>query len=406
MPVERIGEGGRMIIGPKMDIKSPTPVPEKSFEPDAQVGGDDANTNDDGKTIPDFEESFFVADELDFVRIGDTTIPTTIAPSKANLVELSFGRPVEAQAELDPNALDSIFSDIAAAKSKLLHVENTARSKSSTSDPASSLPDSAPNMQSALETAGALTAPRPNNNAVLSTVAPFQFSAAPVGAGKDSAVFPEPLAGVITAIRNTIEVKMIDRQETRSVDTLSTGTISYNSAESDASLPATPDQPEALAINSVLETRSLTTLPTNFSESITGIPKDLAQNLARQIGQVLVSSNENVVEIRLDPPELGKVKINMEMSGSSLLATIIVERSDVSDLMRRHSESLVHELGALGFDQVKLDFRSGQNQPQQHQSAQSGPTYFEPFKNESAQDLELLAESGHQNTETGLDVRL
>ncbi len=106
------------------------------------------------------------------------------------------------------------------------------------------------------------------------------------------------------------------------------------------------------------------TLPTTALTANLGTPDVLGPivpRIAHQIGMAMFVANENQIELRLDPPELGNVKINIELNGNSVRANILVERTDIIDLMRRNSEVLVRELQALGFNKVDLKFQSGQN---------------------------------------------
>ena len=62
-------------------------------------------------------------------------------------------------------------------------------------------------------------------------------------------------------------------------------------------------------------------------------------------------------EIRLDPPELGRVKIHFAMERSDVVvATLSSERSDTLDLMRRSAADLVRELARAGLENVRLEF--------------------------------------------------
>jgi hypothetical protein len=66
------------------------------------------------------------------------------------------------------------------------------------------------------------------------------------------------------------------------------------------------------------------------------------------------------VELRLDPPELGRVEIHLAPGNrGSLHATVIAERAETHDLLRRHGEMLARELGAAGYSDVTLSFSGG-----------------------------------------------
>lgn len=66
------------------------------------------------------------------------------------------------------------------------------------------------------------------------------------------------------------------------------------------------------------------------------------------------------MEIRLDPPELGKVQIRLEHHESGLKVTVMAELPDTQDFLRRHAAELSRELSGTGQNGVVLDFASGQ----------------------------------------------
>lgn len=66
------------------------------------------------------------------------------------------------------------------------------------------------------------------------------------------------------------------------------------------------------------------------------------------------------VDVRLDPPELGRVRLHFNMERSDIvIATVSSERGETLDLLRRHSADLVRELERAGFTNVQLDFAAG-----------------------------------------------
>ncbi|MEL6959537.1 MAG: flagellar hook-length control protein FliK [Pseudomonadota bacterium] len=61
-------------------------------------------------------------------------------------------------------------------------------------------------------------------------------------------------------------------------------------------------------------------------------------------------------EIKLNPAELGSVRIVMTTQETGLIVSLMVERPETADLMRRHIDSLMQEFEALGYDDVSFDF--------------------------------------------------
>ena len=88
-------------------------------------------------------------------------------------------------------------------------------------------------------------------------------------------------------------------------------------------------------------------------------------------------------QIRLDPPELGRIDVRMHVDGDgNVHARMTVERAETLDLMQRDQRSLEKALAQAGLDTGKtnLEFslrqnpfaRDGQGQ-QQHQGGNGSP---------------------------------
>lgn len=83
---------------------------------------------------------------------------------------------------------------------------------------------------------------------------------------------------------------------------------------------------------------------------------------ARQMAQIATQissasrAGDDRVEIRLDPPELGRVRLSFTFNDDGVSALVSADRPEVVDLMRRHGEALQRELTAAGYRNVTLDF--------------------------------------------------
>ncbi len=81
---------------------------------------------------------------------------------------------------------------------------------------------------------------------------------------------------------------------------------------------------------------------------------------AQVIAAIRSDKGSNEIDVRLDPPELGRVKISFSFERSDIVtATVSSERTDTLDLMRRHQDELARELERAGFSKVRLDFSAG-----------------------------------------------
>jgi hypothetical protein len=78
---------------------------------------------------------------------------------------------------------------------------------------------------------------------------------------------------------------------------------------------------------------------------------------ARAVGQAIIAgADRNRVELRLDPPELGRVAIDLRIDDGAVAASVSAERPETLDLLRRHADALQRELASAGFDRATLAF--------------------------------------------------
>lgn len=127
-----------------------------------------------------------------------------------------------------------------------------------------------------------------------------------------------------------------------------------------------------------------------------------ANAVASQVSAAIRSGENDQIEIRLDPPELGRVQIEMRVVEGSLHAVLVAERPEIGDLLRRHAELLQRELESAGYESVTLDFASGrQDGSEQRNEAQGGDRPF------SAVALAPAAAQAGRSVDSGrLDIRL
>lgn len=67
---------------------------------------------------------------------------------------------------------------------------------------------------------------------------------------------------------------------------------------------------------------------------------------------------DGAIEVRLDPPDLGRVSIDFSADANGVVkAIIIADRADTLDLIRRHIDIFRDELSKQGFGDVDMSFR-------------------------------------------------
>lgn len=123
--------------------------------------------------------------------------------------------------------------------------------------------------------------------------------------------------------------------------------------------------------------------------------------IAVQVSAAVKASDGDSISIRLDPEELGPVRMKLNHNDTQITVSISAERPETLDLMRRHVDQLAQEMRGLGYTSMRFDFQQ-QNQwngqPSQaaliHQSEPEASS-VSPFRGPRQ-----LAAAG------GLDIRL
>lgn len=129
---------------------------------------------------------------------------------------------------------------------------------------------------------------------------------------------------------------------------------------------------------------------------------ELSRAALQQLLDASVRAAERPVELQLNPEELGRVRISMSITEASVTMTVLAERSETLELMRRHSDLLAQELRQLGYEMISFSFgQHGQEQEKQAEnpSARSLLAADQPV-------VSPTINSTPGPVETGLDIRL
>ncbi|RMH50425.1 MAG: flagellar hook-length control protein FliK [Alphaproteobacteria bacterium] len=133
----------------------------------------------------------------------------------------------------------------------------------------------------------------------------------------------------------------------------------------------------------------------------------MAETVSRQLAAAISTDRDGQVEIRLDPPELGRVRVTLSGAEGHLSALITADRPETLDLMRRHAELLLRDLAAAGFRGADLAFAGGDGRmPERAQhhdrpdAPAAPPAPFPPAVPAAAPARTLPVRDG------GLDLRL
>ncbi|MEP4700724.1 MAG: flagellar hook-length control protein FliK, partial [Parasphingorhabdus sp.] len=82
-----------------------------------------------------------------------------------------------------------------------------------------------------------------------------------------------------------------------------------------------------------------------------------------QIAELIPSQPAQSVEIVLQPEELGRIRMTLVSSDGGMVLTVVADRAETLDLLRRNIADLGSELNRLGYDSVDFNFsQSGDDQ--------------------------------------------
>ena len=96
--------------------------------------------------------------------------------------------------------------------------------------------------------------------------------------------------------------------------------------------------------------------PAQLTPSVVASTQTTPMKVISQIIPTLPSTPGDTIELRLDPPELGRVVVSITQTDSGLTALITAEKPEVFDLLRRNAELLQREFLKSGLGDATLNF--------------------------------------------------
>lgn len=133
----------------------------------------------------------------------------------------------------------------------------------------------------------------------------------------------------------------------------------------------------------------------------------VARGVAVQVAQAATGQPGTPIEITLDPAELGKVKLTLEVNEKGLNVQVIADRPETIDLMRRNALMLQQEFAKLGYRGIDLTFSHGGNQMSRGNNPQDRDwTAFEESGDIEYSSHDTLVPGNRLVLLDGLDLRL
>lgn len=131
---------------------------------------------------------------------------------------------------------------------------------------------------------------------------------------------------------------------------------------------------------------------------------ETAAAVLRQLVDVAGQVKDGPIELRLNPEELGRVRMSMVTSDQGIVMHITSERPETLDLMRRNIEQLQRDLTQLGYTSVAFSFgqsgQGGQESNRRNDAMENSPAI-------NVSDMPMTQTTPPQiQADDGLDIRL
>jgi flagellar hook-length control protein FliK len=126
--------------------------------------------------------------------------------------------------------------------------------------------------------------------------------------------------------------------------------------------------------------------------------KLFVSEVADHLGARIVQHPEGVVELELEPADLGRLKMSFRREDGITTVVVEVDKRETMDLMRRHAEQFVSELKSDTQGDVRLKFEmsghaqnQGRGQGQPHSRPEFDATSLDDNQNDPAPSRRVLS---------------
>ena len=252
--------------------------------------------------------------------------------------------------------------------------------------------------------------------------APQQAPAAPAGDGADATPAPatgEPRRAELAQSRPVLPENNA-RGRTNLARTVETLAVVSNPAGGQSLVQVverdTGGGKGVIALDPAVSSLQMRAGPATPTPGAAQAPQVPLNTLAVHIAQQAQNGNRRF-DIRLDPPELGRLEIRLDVTRDGQVTThMVVERAETLDLLQRDSRALERALQNAGLDTSEggLKFSlKGQGQGQAQDTGPDGKPRGDGSTAENngdgdaaADDADVIGEGRHYVASDGLDIRI
>lgn len=135
---------------------------------------------------------------------------------------------------------------------------------------------------------------------------------------------------------------------------------------------------------------------------------ETGQGVAHQLSVAIAGATSDKIELVLDPAELGTVRLSLAPEGQSVAVSLVADRAETMDLLRRHIDQLARDLREAGYSDVTFSFgpQTGGGGGHHSTSRLSGSPGSEHGGSADPVSSETLAARPLSDRTTGLDLRM
>lgn len=137
---------------------------------------------------------------------------------------------------------------------------------------------------------------------------------------------------------------------------------------------------------------------------------EFATPVTRQITDAIHArlTNAKVIEVALNPAELGRLKLSMSPAENGLVVTILADRPEVIDLMRRNIADLEQAFSDMGHENISFSFeqnedRTDQDRPNHADTTLESTDWSEPIVTSQSNSIPQKQDA---TVTSGVDIRI
>ena len=133
---------------------------------------------------------------------------------------------------------------------------------------------------------------------------------------------------------------------------------------------------------------------------------DMPQHVPRQLAEIVQTNSGKTVDVALSPEELGRVRLSITSADNGVVVSILAERPETLELLRRNVDQLDQELRQLGYQNTSFSFGNGNSDPNNNEpSANLGAP--KTVDEEGQTSLQVPESQGlSTGPQAGLDLRI